>query len=476
MPRAGANRPREPWPPVRAPAVRDVTLEHALHSRTSPKTSRARSSRRTTLPTTGRAPSSRAGRPPAGHDHPRRRRRRRRSRHRARSRDGLRARDPSGGHSPAGHSVSDGGIVLDLSAMRGARDRRRGRTAWAETGLTAGEYTAAAGEHGLATGFGDAGSVGLGGITLAGGVGFLVRKHGLTIDDLLAAEIVTADGELLRVDAEQPPRPLLGAPRRRRELRRRHAAAVPAPRGRHDRRRDAVPPRDPGRDRRIHRRGRGRARGALDDRERHARSSAPVPGARAPRPAVMMATLVYAGDVDAGERAVAPFRALATRSRTWSGRCRIRRCIRRTTRTSAPSRRPHEFAEASSSGTRRRSRAHRGSTAPMAVVQLRVLGGAMARVPADATAFAHRERRIMGNVVAMYERPRGAARARGLGRRPRRRAERRRRRAPTSASSATRARSGSAPPTRGDLGAAGGRQGRVRPRQRLRLNQNIPPA
>jgi FAD/FMN-containing dehydrogenase len=78
-----------------------------------------------------------------------------------------------------------------------------GRTAWAETGLTAGEYTAAAAAHGLATGFGDTRAVGIGGITLGGG--YLVRKHGLTIDDLLAADVVTADGELLRVDAERHP-------------------------------------------------------------------------------------------------------------------------------------------------------------------------------------------------------------------------------------------------------------------------------
>jgi FAD/FMN-containing dehydrogenase len=70
-------------------------------------------------------------------------------------------------------------------------DRRRLRTAWAQTGLTAGQYTTAAGAYGLATGFGDTGSVGIGGLTLGGGVGYLVRKYGLTIDDLLAAELVT---------------------------------------------------------------------------------------------------------------------------------------------------------------------------------------------------------------------------------------------------------------------------------------------
>ena len=111
----------------------------------------------------------------------------------------------SGGHSLAGHGVSDGGIVLDLSAMRALQIDAEGRTAWAQTGLTAGEYTAAAGAYGLATGFGDTGSVGIGGLTLGGGIGFLVRKYGLTIDSLLAADIVTADGQLLRADAETHP-------------------------------------------------------------------------------------------------------------------------------------------------------------------------------------------------------------------------------------------------------------------------------
>ena len=59
--------------------------------------------------------------------------------------------------------------------------------------------------HGLVTGFGDAGSVGIGGITLGGGVGFLVRKHGLTIDSLLAAELVTADGEVVTADEDTNP-------------------------------------------------------------------------------------------------------------------------------------------------------------------------------------------------------------------------------------------------------------------------------
>ncbi|NTU78666.1 MAG: FAD-dependent oxidoreductase, partial [Chloroflexales bacterium] len=118
---------------------------------------------------------------------------------------GLELAVRGGGHSAVGHGVSDGGIVLDLTGMKGLEIDPERRTAWAETGLTAGEYTAAAGAYGLATGFGDTGSVGIGGITLGGGVGYLVRKHGLTIDSLLAAELVTADGQLRRVDAEAHP-------------------------------------------------------------------------------------------------------------------------------------------------------------------------------------------------------------------------------------------------------------------------------
>src|SRR5207247_2592519 len=111
----------------------------------------------------------------------------------------------SGGHGVAGYAMPDGGIVLDLKDMRALEIDPNTQTAWAETGLTAAEYTAAADAHGLATGFGDTGSVGIGGITLGGGVGYLVRKYGMTIDDLPAADVVTADGELLRVDEKNHP-------------------------------------------------------------------------------------------------------------------------------------------------------------------------------------------------------------------------------------------------------------------------------
>ena len=110
-----------------------------------------------------------------------------------------------GGHSLAGHSLVQDGVVLDLSDLEGLVIDPDARMAWAEAGLTAADASAAAHAHGLAIPFGDTGSVGIGGLTLGGGVGFLVRKHGLTIDSLLGADVVTADGELLRADAANHP-------------------------------------------------------------------------------------------------------------------------------------------------------------------------------------------------------------------------------------------------------------------------------
>lgn len=111
----------------------------------------------------------------------------------------------SGGHSFSGHSSSEGGIVLDLRKMKSLEFDPQNLTAWAESGLTTGEYTRSAAAHGLATGFGDTASVGIGGITLGGGIGYLVRRNGLTIDVLLAAEVVTSDGQVLLIDENTHP-------------------------------------------------------------------------------------------------------------------------------------------------------------------------------------------------------------------------------------------------------------------------------
>src|SRR5262245_12406016 len=84
----------------------------------------------------------------------------------------------SGGHSIAGHSTTEGGVILDLHDMKSLKVDAEGRTAWAETGLTVGEYSHAVSAYGLNTGFGDTGSVGIGGLSLAGGMGYLSRKYG----------------------------------------------------------------------------------------------------------------------------------------------------------------------------------------------------------------------------------------------------------------------------------------------------------
>ena len=111
----------------------------------------------------------------------------------------------SGGHSIAGYSSTDGGIVIDLRDMKKLEINASQRSAWAETGLTAIEITSELDKHNFVLGFGDTGSVGIGGITLGGGIGLLVRKFGLTIDNLLAAEIITSDGQILQIDQEHYP-------------------------------------------------------------------------------------------------------------------------------------------------------------------------------------------------------------------------------------------------------------------------------
>jgi hypothetical protein len=111
----------------------------------------------------------------------------------------------SGGHSAKGDSTTDGGLVIDVRDMHTIDIDPVAKTAWAETGLSAAEVSVAANEHGLAIGFGDTGSVGIGGITTGGGIGYLVRKFGMTIDNLLAAELVTADGEVVPADADTNP-------------------------------------------------------------------------------------------------------------------------------------------------------------------------------------------------------------------------------------------------------------------------------
>jgi FAD/FMN-containing dehydrogenase len=112
----------------------------------------------------------------------------------------------SGGHGLSGLATNDGGLVLDLAHFNAVEvlDAAQGRVRIG-AGATWGDAANALGEHGLAISSGDTKTVGVGGLTLGGGVGWMVRKYGLTIDNLEAAEIITANGETLHVSANEHP-------------------------------------------------------------------------------------------------------------------------------------------------------------------------------------------------------------------------------------------------------------------------------
>jgi FAD/FMN-containing dehydrogenase len=121
---------------------------------------------------------------------------------RARSED-LEVAVRAGGHSVAGMSTNDDGLVVDVRPMKSIEVDPRARRVRVDAGVTWGELDRATQEHGLATTGGRVSSTGVAGFTLGGGSGWLERKHGLACDNLLAIELVTADGREVRADATQ---------------------------------------------------------------------------------------------------------------------------------------------------------------------------------------------------------------------------------------------------------------------------------
>ena len=312
----------------------------------------------------------------------------------------------SGGHSSTGTSVSDGGITIDLGDMRAIDIDAAARTAWVEAGATAAEVTAAADAHDLAIGFGDTGSVGVGGITTGGGVGYLVRKYGLTIDNLIAAEIVTADGQVRTIDAATEP-DLFWAIRggggnfgvvTRFRFRLQPLGEIVGGFLFQTATPDVIA-------------GFMAAAEAASEDVGTILNVMPAP----PMPMipeehhgklVAMSMIVSASGGDAGERAVAPFKELAPPLADMVGPKRYPEMF---PAEEGGDYHPLAVARTMFMDTFDRAiavdiveRLERG-TAMMNAVQLRVLGGAMARVPEDATAFAHRTSRIMVNVAAIYE-------------------------------------------------------------------------
>jgi FAD/FMN-containing dehydrogenase len=108
-----------------------------------------------------------------------------------------------GGHSVAGNAVCDGGLVIDVSPMKGIRVDPAARMAWAAGGVTWGELDHETQAFGLATTGGTVSTTGIAGLTLGGGFGWLMRSSGLACDNLLAADIITADGHFVRASADQ---------------------------------------------------------------------------------------------------------------------------------------------------------------------------------------------------------------------------------------------------------------------------------
>lgn len=322
---------------------------------------------------------------------------------------GLELAVRSGGHSGAGHSMTDG-VLLDVTRLDAVDVDAATGTVWAGSGLTAAGLSRALEPHGLVVGFGDTGSVGIGGITLGGGVGFFVRAHGLTIDNLLAAELVTADGEVVVADAEHHP-DLFWAIRggggnfgvATRFRYRTHS--LPQVTGGM-----LVLPATP---ETVH--GFMAASVAAPETVSAIMNVMPAPPMPFLAPEdhgrlIILGFLVCADVGEGADAALAPFRALATP---------LADLVRPIPYAEMFPPEAHGGEDGGPVGMSRTFFMDRVEAATaerivaavaakqaagdvlMAAVQLRALGGAAGRVPADATAYAHRDRAIMGNVAAI---------------------------------------------------------------------------
>ncbi|HZP58481.1 MAG TPA: FAD-binding oxidoreductase [Dehalococcoidia bacterium] len=319
---------------------------------------------------------------------------------------GLRIAVRSGGHSVAGYSVVDGSLVIDLSQMKAVSIHPASRTARVQPGATSGDIAPAAQQYGLAVSTGDAASVGIGGLATGGGIGWMVRKFGLTIDAIVGVEVVTAEGEIIQATADEHA-DLFWAVRggggnfgivTAFELRLQPVGMVLGGI-------IALPP------------TREVLRGLMDYVVRAPEELTTIAQVMhlPPAPFVSpefhgnLAVIVFvcwAGEVEAGQRALQPIRALAapfvdmvqpmpyeamfelTREATLPHSVAIRSMYLR------------EFPDAVIDTTL----AHMPkATSPIAMFQIRGLGGAFARVPSDATAFAHRDKQYMATIINLWE-------------------------------------------------------------------------
>ncbi len=319
---------------------------------------------------------------------------------------GLELAIRGGAHSLAGFGTSEGGIVLDLGAMKGLHIDPIRRLAWAQAGLRAGEYTAVAAEHGLATPFGDTGSVGIAGLTLGGGIGWLARKYGLAIDALVSVELVTADGRIVIASENEHP-DLFWAVRggggnfgvvTRFQFRLYPVSMIVGGALFLPPTRDVL-------------RGLESVAAAAPEALTTISTLMPAPPAPfipaaihgQPTLAVMF---VFDGDMAAGQAALAPFRALATpmaelvMPMPYPG---IYEMLKDAEQRSAASHRSLFLETLDDAAVDTILERMAAPSSPVAMTQIRILGGAMARVGVDDTAFAHRKAPVMVTLITPFE-------------------------------------------------------------------------
>ncbi|WP_448810644.1 FAD-binding oxidoreductase [Agromyces bauzanensis] len=312
-----------------------------------------------------------------------------------------------GGHAYARHAVVDGGILLDLRGLSSVHIDPAERIGVAGGGATAGAYTTTAGEHGLATGFGDTPTVGIAGLALGGGIGHLSRRDGLTIDNLLGATVVLADGRVAETsEAEEPE--LFWALRggggnfgvvTSLRLRLHETPVVTG----------GLLVFEP----------RGATAAALIRATQEADETVsamvnvmkapPLPFLPADRhgTAIVMALVCHSGRPEDAATALAPFRAAGTLLADLVAEQPYPAMFQ-----TGPDLPPNRvamrtgFADAFDGDRADLAVALVGeSPTPFAAVNLRPMGGAIARVPDAATAFAHRSRALMATVGALHPDP-----------------------------------------------------------------------
>lgn len=314
----------------------------------------------------------------------------------------------SGGHSLAGHSMIDGVVVIDLSGMRGVNIDATTATARVQPGATSGDLAGPAHAYGFALSTGDAASVGIGGLTTGGGIGFMVRRFGLAIDNLLSAEVVTASGDIVTASPDENP-DLFWAIRGGggnfgiiTEFTFRLAPVGSVLGG------ALVLPATP----EVLRGYLEYARHAPDDLTTitnfmHAPPAPFIPEDRIGEP-VLMILAVWTGDEEEGQRVLAPLRALAEPVADTIEMMPYPAMYNYTAMASSP----HMgipramYADAfSDSSIEAVFEAMAVATSPVSMVQFRPLGGAHNRVDAGATAYANRDRNYFFSVLGLWMDP-----------------------------------------------------------------------